>query len=394
MNGKERNLQQRIEQDYHIHLQGHEHSSWYTLTGKHIRIEAGACYADSPDERTYAWLQLDLKQGNAGLWVREYTDKAARTWKAAHYPPKTDQNGLANISAILRPEERSRPKAPRHSARPRRSASANSSNVNETATISEMTAAGLADLLQSKYGFVWESEDHKNAPPDSTVVYWPVRLREPTAIHAVQAFAAGGLMRKGARVILCIDDLGTPDLPTEVLEKALAKYISKVGGDWQAVQIRYFTTLVTHESFAEASQLMRQWLADLNYKLTQVFEIAKILGPNKVEIDNTKKPRRLFTPPLVWFCFIQMIKEFGANVTLGGYDERGLWEAWRRVTRKQYKVGHLYIPELREPGRTTHMADTRLRLRWDGLQDIERALRDVIQDEEPLAARGNSPENR
>jgi hypothetical protein len=31
------------------------------------------------------------------------------------------------------------------------------------------------------------------------------------------------------------------------------------------------------------------------------------------------------------------------------------------------------------------MSDTKLRLRWDGLQDIERALSEVIQDDQPLA---------
>jgi len=386
MNGKEQRLEQRIEQDYHIHFQGHEHSAWYALADRHLRVDGGACYADSTDERTYAWLKLDLKRRSAGLWLREFTDKADRTWKAAHYPPKTDADGYADVSALLQPASKTTSQSPRHKPKRLKNAPTNSPRVSQTPNITAVETAGeLATVLQSKYSFVWESEDHKNSPPDSTVVYWPVRLREPTAIHAVQAFAAGGLMKKGARVILCIDDLGTPDLPTEVLEKALAKYISKVGASWTDVQVRYFTTLVTDESFAEASLLMRQWLADLNYKLTDVFEIAKILEPNKREIDNTKKPRRLFTPPLVWFCFIQMIKEFQANVTLGGYDERRLWEAWRRVTKKRYAVGHLYIPELKEPGRTTHMSDTRLRLQWDGLQDIERALRDVITDEQPLA---------
>src|SRR5205085_5928829 len=72
MNGQEPRLQQRLEQDFHIHLHGHEHSSWYTLTGRHLRIEGGACYADSPDERVYSWLKLDLRKHTAGLWVREF----------------------------------------------------------------------------------------------------------------------------------------------------------------------------------------------------------------------------------------------------------------------------------------------------------------------------------
>ena len=388
MNGQEPRIQQRIEQDFHIHFHGHEHSSWYTLTGGHLRIEAGACYADSPDDRSYSWLELDLQRQTGGLWVREFTDKAARVWIPAHHPPKTDEKGYADVGAFLRPQKNQVAAATRRGTGRRgdRSSTPKAPIVTQPADFALLKTPGeLATLLQSEYGFVWESEDLKQAPPEKAVVYWPVRLREPTAIHAVQAFAAGGLMRKGARVVLCIDDLGTPDLPKEVLENALAKYVSKVGGNWNEVETRYFTALITDESFSQASQLMRRWLADLNYKLTDVLEVSKILEPNRSEIDNTKKPRRLFTPPLVWFCFLQMISEFGANITLGGHDERRLWEAWRRVTKKQHPVGHLYIPELREQGRATHMGDTKLRLRWDGLQDIEHALQEAIQDDQPLA---------
>jgi hypothetical protein len=80
-----------------------------------------------------------------------------------------------------------------------------------------------------------------------------------------------------------------------------------------------------------------------------------------------------------------MIQKRRANVTLGGFDERRLWEAWRRVTKGEHPVGHLYIPELKEAGRATHMSDTKLQLSWNGLQDIERALEAAIKDDQPLA---------
>lgn len=65
-------------------------------------------------------------------------------------------------------------------------------------------------------------------------------------------------------------------------------------------------------------------------------------------------------------------------LTLGGCDERPLWEAWRDLAKiDKANVGHLYASELREvqqdgKGSAIHMSRTNLG--WSARQDIERTL--------------------
>jgi hypothetical protein len=67
--------------------------------------------------------------------------------------------------------------------------------------------------------------------------------------------------------------------------------------------------------------------------------------------------------------------------TLGGYDERALWNAWRELAGEPSVCnGHLYVPELlvRDgPGTSAPVHMARTPLDWSSTEDVRDAL---IQD--------------
>jgi len=125
---------------------------------------------------------------------------------------------------------------------------------NHAATSAPLVFKGLGDIGeyidtlqdQSTYGFRWEPGSLNGGALAGDIVYWPVRLRRPTPIHAVQAYAAAGLERMGAKVILCLDDLGhVAGSDLEALTSALRRWIKRATGtEWQG-QYSLFSGIMT-----------------------------------------------------------------------------------------------------------------------------------------------------
>jgi hypothetical protein len=96
-----------------------------------------------------------------------------------------------------------------------------------------------------------------------------------------------------------------------------------------------------------------------------------------------QRPRRLLTPAMVWSGLSLLQRDARPVITLGGYDERFLWQAYRDCAAvASLPVGHLYAPELLQRDvsqntRTVHMSRTNLA--WESREDITRALLQEIE---------------
>jgi hypothetical protein len=92
------------------------------------------------------------------------------------------------------------------------------------------------------------------------------------------------------------------------------------------------------------------------------------------------RPRRLMTPSMVWTCLLIMHKETPLLpiITLGGYDEKELWDAWRTCCGlPDMQVGHLYASKLTKRKNDVEQA-IRMKvdpLAWTCKEDIEDEFR-------------------
>jgi hypothetical protein len=253
----------------------------------------------------------------------------------------------------------------------------------ETSSFLE-TVKALEDLFY----FRWERGSY-NTGIGTSIVYWPVRLRHPTFIHAAQSFAAAGLQQRGADIRLFIDDLGEQNFPPDEFASQLSKWFAGVGGDTQKLKISKFSEIIpqddaTSDGLADPWPTIRKWLGETAYRFDVILKVSKLFpGSGGLDELTARRPRRLLTPALVWTCLshVNMASPQQPLVTLGGYDEKPLWEAWRdRRISPNSSVGHLYAPQLFESdnqhGDTPlHMANTlRYSLEWKSKDDIRQAL--------------------
>lgn len=242
--------------------------------------------------------------------------------------------------------------------------------------------ASIIQTLKTYYAFEWQPASFEGENP---LVYWPVKLRSPGPIHAVQCFAAVALQAFGADVYLCLDDLGEHDLNLPAhFTKTVARWHKRVRPDLSSFAECSFQSVIGRSDH-EAWPIVQKWLGFTKDSLAEVLRVAKLLprDAQALSIDdfNQRTPRRLLTPAMVWTCLAQLIAVDTNRpvITLSGFDERPLWDAWRRcIGAGSARVGHLYIPELEEPGqndsdRPLHMARTPLN--WESERDILRSLK-------------------
>ena len=252
--------------------------------------------------------------------------------------------------------------------------------------------------LDDFFSFRWErsSFDFDCAKP---LVYWPVRLRRPTPIHAAQSFAASGLQRRGAVISLFIDDLGEQDFSVNAFVQKLQTWFTANGGVPSDLEITKFSDVIPpiengSRETARPWPTVRKWLGDTEYRMELVLRLAKLIptsGGVTFEELADRRPRRLLTPALVWSCleYLHMKNPDRRLITLGGYDERPLWEAWReRSISPSASVGHLYAPQLSEFDNqhgsvALHMArTTRYSLEWNSKDDIRTALQSEFSSDD------------
>lgn len=189
------------------------------------------------------------------------------------------------------------------------------------------------------------------------IIFWPVRARQPTLIHALQAFTAAAFQKAGAEVHLYIDDLN-PNInecqETEELISFIDHWFDSVDTKFSLVNCTKLSEMEDEDHHNETwLDIIRTWFAiqDL-YNLEQLLEISKLLGneESRAEIfPSDKYARKLLAPTLIWTGLNRLVKNDKDAVyyTLGGHDEEKLWEAFRRSLKiKDVRIGHIYNPKV------------------------------------------------
>jgi hypothetical protein len=212
----------------------------------------------------------------------------------------------------------------------------------------------FAEALDEAFRVVWEPS-WGSAEPEW--IYWPVRLRKPTLIHAAQAFVAAAFQQRGVRIILCLDDLGNVESDAgPTFDRRMAKHFDLVGGRWSDVEVDRATQVLTDNRLQAMWSILSRWLTRVA-QLERVLVVSKLLGMDDADPDVDlrkmleRKPRKLMAPVVVWSCLeakrADMIGR-GGWLTIGGYDERMLWATWREVFGAGDGLGHIYVPELKK----------------------------------------------
>ncbi len=358
-------LRQKVESNYQVFLHGHYHDSWFNDNYGHLKCSAGACYQSSKLRNGYSWLHINLDSSEAEICLREYNDQGSSSWQPNRIVNKTDEQGRATL-IFLR-------------TKPATALSPVKSSAGSSLFASDL--GGLLKTLEDTFSFRFEKE----SLPDlrsGLFVYWPVRLREPSPIHAAQCYAAAGLLKMNCKVALWLDDLGNKDYIEENLLSAFRKWFNKVGEDFDGkVVVRRFSEILdpAGKHMTPAWDNLQNWLAKSMYFTDQVLRIAKIWPQEKdapVEILDeikSRRPRRILNPSMVWTCLHVLNEEDASRpiVTLGGYDERDLWQAWRECCELgAMKVSHLYIPKLTG---YRHFS-------WKSKEDIQTAFENAMRE--------------
>lgn len=234
---------------------------------------------------------------------------------------------------------------------------------------------GFLDLLESKFEFTFQKTSRPQGD-GKYVVFWPVRARQPTLVHAMQAFSAAGLTRYDAVVLLVIDDLaGQQRLPTTDLEGAIKRWFSRVGAKPSSLHIFRLSELQSEiEHGKQWIDLITKWFAwQTEYKLSDILSVSK-LDEKKI---SEKKARKLLTPTLIWSAFSVLMEKHKTSrfVTLGGADEKPLWEAWRSCIDDTSVASHVYNPEVKdEKGHRFNLDE----IGWVSLTEIRQTISECL----------------
>jgi predicted MPP superfamily phosphohydrolase len=369
-------IAQKIETQFQIFLHGHEHTQWFIPVDGHLRCLAGACYNGSNKQDGFSWILIDQDHCNVTLRLREYTDQGAGGWRANCIPGKTDNDGCRriNLKGSNRQAEETAAALPKSPIECYPTDGAFPNNLDD-----------FLRILVDRFYFRWENAGtvQETTKP---LIYWPVRLRHPTPIHASQCFVAAGLQKLGCHVSLWTDDLGTTDYSYDVYIGRMKDWYARAGGDESQIQRRRFSEIINDNQHVEpAWQMLQKWLGTMAYFTDRILKISKIWPSIEESAKGDSeafthefsrcRPRRLMTASMVWTCMLVLHKESPSLpiITLGGYDEQELWDAWRTCCGlPNMQVGHLYLSKLTKRKNDTEHA-FRMKddpLAWTSKEDI------------------------
>ncbi len=390
LHADEQKLGHKIETFFDVYFHGHEHDNWFVDSAGHLIVHGGAAYENSEERNTYCWLDLDLDGKSGTIHVRKYSDEGGGGWIPASVPGKIDSNGESRISALFTSQD-DREAITTGGAAPKTAAPLHSQGTFPKTTLE------LVDTLQDKFDLRWEPHSYPENPGGTTQVFWPVRLRQTTAIHASQCFVAAGLLKTGCCINLFVDDLGTKDEKPENFKSKMKAWIKKAGGEVGSDKLRildYGEIEKNDVGRQDKAQALEQLLTAETFRTNRILEISKICSiSNELNTMTPEKkaeaiaaivrhrPRRLLTPAMTWTCLKTLHDKFPGHsiITLGGDDETVLWETWRDCFLPvDYPIGHLYVSELTG----LHMATNPFH--WSSRKDIKRDFAEAVAKERPF----------
>lgn len=239
----------------------------------------------------------------------------------------------------------------------------------------DMSYDHVVELLRSA-GFDVPRLQPSEAPPAQ--VFWVHRVREPNLVHGVFALAAAAATRAGLSVHLLLDDVDVSDRGRRLeylcreFEDRVRGWVAFASGDDSRLSTGLFSAVLTDEYLAR-----RGWSAINDYlnrhiNVLQVLRASKVISPPLYETNaeesvlellrnaDSHRANRLVTPLQNWLVFEAEIARLlaapsvggsGSIVTLGGEDERILWDAWHQGCSDDLaaRVQHIYLKPMPMP---------------------------------------------
>jgi hypothetical protein len=235
----------------------------------------------------------------------------------------------------------------------------------------DITYERLAGLLRSA-GFDVPNSD--GATP--SVVVWVHRLHAPNLVHAVFTLAAAAATRAGLSVRLLLDDTALSAWERTrmrgELESRIRSWFHFAAGHEDKLSTGLYSEILSDEVLAE-----RGWGTVCRY-LTSRTEVltfllaAKIVSPTQYSTESeesvlailrqsqARRADSILTALQNWIVFEQEIGELlellslddpMPIVTLGGEDERHLWELWHSCCSDELtsRVQHIYLDPMPMP---------------------------------------------
>jgi hypothetical protein len=237
----------------------------------------------------------------------------------------------------------------------------------------DMSYDGVVELLRSA-GFDVPRLQADGRPPAGVI--WVHRAREPNLVHGVFSLAAAAATRAGLPVHLLLDDVAVNDRRNydlcEELESRIRTWVALASGDDAKLSTRLYSEVLTEPYLAE-----RGWSAINDYLNPRIgvldFLVAsKVISPLQYTINAEESvlallrnaeslgAERLLTPLRNWLVFEKQIAWILARspggmansvITLGGEDERTLWDAFHRGCSDDLsaRVRHIYLRPIPMP---------------------------------------------
>lgn len=235
----------------------------------------------------------------------------------------------------------------------------------------DMSFERLAGLLRST---VFDVPNSHSATPCQVV--WVHRLHDPNLVHAVFALAAAATTRAGLSVRLLLDDtsLSAWERATKRadLESRIRTWFGFAGGHEVKLSIGLYSEILTPDLLAD-----RGWRTVTSYLTTDVEVLrfllaAKVISPAQYSTESEEsvlailrqsqslKADMLQTALRNWIVFESEIEDLLNSVsddvaipvvTLGGEDERHLWELWQSCCASHLtsRVQHIYLDAMPMP---------------------------------------------
>jgi transcriptional regulator with XRE-family HTH domain len=241
----------------------------------------------------------------------------------------------------------------------------------------DMSYAQVADLLRATGFEVPRLNPNGSSAP--ACLFWVHRVRKPTLVHGVYSLAAAAASRAGLSVRLLLDDVDLEDGESretcEEIESRVREWVQFALGDETKLSIGLYSQVLTEDYLAR-----RAWPAVLDYlsnhiSVLQLLRAAKAISPQQFSADaessalellrneGSIRANRLLTPLRNWLVFEAEIARLlampsvghGSAVTLGGGDERILWEVWRRGCPDGLpsRVQHIFLRPMPTPSSHT-----------------------------------------
>jgi hypothetical protein len=235
----------------------------------------------------------------------------------------------------------------------------------------DMSVDRLAALLRST-GF--DVPNSHEATP--TQVVWVHSLHEPNLVHAVFTLAAAAATRAGLSVRLLLDDMALSAWERASrranLESRIRAWFSFAGGNEAKLSIGLYSEVVTPELLAD-----RGWSTVSRYLTSEVEVLkfllaAKVVSPARYRTEPEEsvlailrqaqalRADMLLTALRNWIVFEHEIENLLQRVsddlslpivTLGGEDERHLWELWHSCCADDLtsRIQHIYLDAMPTP---------------------------------------------